>query len=183
MYSVLDTALQVGDTISTNTGTQTPSRQPWIGVAFSGLVSPSPLDYGWDLAGGNSGAASSGATATLAQADEIIIHAVGATQAAADTMTPGAGFVLESSNITPDGSNDKRVAIFSKVVSSTDATTPSVALSAAGTWGSGVLTAKLSTAPPPSGYAATLWDGSAEVPATVTLWDGAAEVPATLEIT
>lgn len=41
---------------------------------------------------------------------------------------------------------------------------------------------KIYETPVPSGPAATVWDGAAEVGASVTVWDGTREVPATLEI-
>lgn len=41
---------------------------------------------------------------------------------------------------------------------------------------------KVYETPVPSGPAATVWDGAAEVGASVTVWDGTREVPATLEI-
>ena len=41
---------------------------------------------------------------------------------------------------------------------------------------------KVYETPVPSGPAATVWDGAAEVGASVTVWDGVREVPATLEI-
>jgi hypothetical protein len=41
---------------------------------------------------------------------------------------------------------------------------------------------KVYETPAPSGPAATVWDGAAEVEASVTVWDGIREVPTTLEI-
>lgn len=43
-------------------------------------------------------------------------------------------------------------------------------------------TAGNSTSTEAAGPAATLWNGTTEVPVTLSLWDGAAEVPVTLEL-
>ena len=37
-------------------------------------------------------------------------------------------------------------------------------------------------APAPAGPVATVWDGAAEIAASVTVWDGAREIPAAIEI-
>lgn len=182
--AVLATALQVGDTISVGPMSNTPSKQPWVAAAWSGLAA-SPVDLAMDLAAGSTGAATSGATGTLAQADEILVQIVGATQALADTMSQ-TGWTLEADNITPDGTNDKRCAIWSKVVSSTASTTPSVTLSnAPTTWASAVTSLKLAAAPP-AGLTFSEWDGTTEHPGlTITeWWDGTALQPiASLEVT
>lgn len=41
---------------------------------------------------------------------------------------------------------------------------------------------KVYETPVPSGPAATVWDGTDELTATVTVWDGATEIPTTVEI-
>jgi hypothetical protein len=183
VWSVLTTALAVGDEITVQLANST-AKHAMAAAAWSGLAS-SPVDKS-SIGNATSGSsASPGATGTLAQADEVIVVAVATNQVAADTITTPSGYSLTEQLGTTSGSNDRRISLYERTVSSTATSTPSAALSSSTTWGAVLLTLKLAAAPP-AGPTVTVLDvdGTTRLPATVKGVldvDGTTLLPATLK--
>lgn len=116
---------------------------------FSGLLGPSPLDQ-TAAAIGNSASPNSGATATTAQADELLIGALGVEGFATETFTPGAGYTLLPRAGTLGGSQATNVTINPefRIVSATGSYVADGTNSASARWAAAIASYRMVTSSP-----------------------------------